>query len=103
MCSQGPALDTILVDYHVFNLLTFSRIQYGFPMEQNLVVLQTVRELRDEVNQLDKIGVVYFPGTILDSALEVLYKYPYSFIERKETFLIAPCLAGKVLESPLQA
>lgn len=103
MCSQGPALETILVDYHVFNLLTFSRIQYGFPMEQNLVVLQTVRELRDEVNQLDKIGVVYFPDTILDSALEVLYKYPYSFIERKETFLIAPCLAGKVLESPHQA
>ena len=96
MRTYGRGLDALLIDYHVFNLWSFSALMNGFSTKQELVVLQTTRELRDEVNILPRFSHLYFPDTIMDNAIDILYDNPYSFIEHCETYRILPEIQGHI-------
>lgn len=95
---KGVSIDAILTDLHVFDEITLSNLVHHFTSLPEIVVMQTARRLPDEFNSYERLGQVYFKGSIIRTVIEVLYDRPYSFIESCGCAKLEPVLEGRVFE-----
>jgi hypothetical protein len=95
LCRYENQLDVLLVDYHVFSFLGIARLFRDFPLPSKVIVMQTEQVLPSEFNENENFGELYFPESIIDASVKVLYDYSCSFILNHETYKIGPQFTGK--------
>ena len=98
MEQYGNELDVLLMDYHVFAFFSISNLQHSFKMPPKVVVMQTDRILPDEFDADPRFCEIYFPESIVEAAVHVLYDYPCAFMSNHETYQIKPHFSGKAFE-----
>lgn len=96
MTQYAAGLDVIFMDYHVFTFFAVSRLLHSFELPPKIVVMQTDRFLPNELDAEERFCEIYFPESIMEAAVKVLYDYPHSFAGNHETYGISPCFSGKI-------